>query len=1195
MKRLLIILLLFLGIASAIKADEKFDSLNYYVQRTSLAYASGDYQDACLCYDNTLRLYKELMGDVSKDTIYASLEDSYAAVLCFQLGDYNEALRLSSEAMEIVRKAYGVNHLKYAESLEHLAAIYSNYGKHNEAIQLEVEALSVKKEKLGTQNDNYARSLGNLAGDYNDIGNYDEAIRLHTEALEIIKQIYGIEHPGYAISLSNLASDYYSKGNYNESLRLDLEAKEIKEKVFGTKHPSYVNTLSNLSATYTKLGNYQEAINLEKEVVRIRKEVLGAEHPDYAKSLSDLATDYFCIGDYKEALKLDLEAKEIIERELGTEHPDYAWVLRNLASGYIFLGNYKEAIKLDLEAKEIIKKVYGTNNPNYATSLNNLALTYSRLGNYQEAINLDKEAIKIRKELLGTEHPDYAASLNNLAEIYVKIGNYNDALRLSSIAVETFRKIYGPDHPNYATSLNNLATTYGVIGNYLEAIRLETEALAVVKNALGSEHPNYARYLNNIASYYSLIGNYDEALELGIEAADINKNILGEEHPDYAQSLGYLSKYHLICGNIKEALRLGIETKRIIKNTMGENHPDYATALSILGSCYYTAGDYDEAIRYAIEVLDIRKRIFGSESLNYATSLSNLAVCLSESEEYNESIPLYRDYISLVQKNVLNTFSGMTSNERQMYWNKFNFSLNQRIPADIIRSGMPDVASMLYDNTALFAKGLLLSTELEMTKLIQESGDDEALQMYSDLRQNRQMLNLQYSKPIAERYLNCDSLERVSNNLERQLVSRVKAFGDYTRNLSITWRDVQSKLKDNDIAIEFLSYPEKDGEINYVALTLCKNDTAPKLTPLFVESKLLETSGYHETYQTAEADSLIWGSLSSRLEGKSNVYFSASGMLHNIGIEYLPSMEGKDCYRLSSTRELVTHTSNETLRSATLYGDIDYDATYAAIESKTPSAIKYYAMNLTKQHRGVFDDRSLDDGVDALPGTRAELNEVSKLMQSRGMLCDTVTGVLASEESFKALSGQRKSLLHISTHGFYYNDKKANNLKPHLRQMLMGDDRPAYAEDQSLLRCGLCFAGANQALQGKSQPSEWQGDGVLNALEIAQTDLRGLDLVVLSACQTALGDIAQGEGVFGLQRGFKKAGAKTLLMSLWKVNDVATKILMVEFYKNYLAGKSKLESLRIAQQYVRNKDENGVKLFDNPHYWAGFILLDALD
>ena len=987
MKRLFTTLTLIVALTSFLIANEKVDSLGYYIEQLTASYQSNKIDEICYNYENLLRVYKESLGEVSQDTIFANMEGEYGDI-CFRLGDYPKAIELFTQASTIYKNALGVT------------------------------------------------------------------------------------------------------------------------------HPYYVFSLSTLSNCYSLLGDYNKTIELETETTEIFKLILGADHPFYAGSLYNLAISYSKLGNYNEAIKLETEALEITERILGTDHPDYAMSLANLAGYYDNLGNYNEAIKLGTEALEIRKRTLDTDHPDYVKSLGNLAGYYDDLGNYNEAFKLGTEALEIRKRTLGTEHLDYAASLANLAIYYNDLGNYNEAIKLGTEALEIFKKTVGTEHLNYAESLNNLALYNSSLGNYNEAIKLGTEALEIRKRILGTDHPDYAASLANIACEYSSLHNYNEAIKLGTEALEIRKRTLGTDHPDYGASLA-----NIACD-------------------------------------YYEHGNYNEACQV-----------------------------------------LYA-YVQNVHKNVLVAFIGMTSHERQLYWDKYRFDLNQLVPCIFVNSEFPNSSSILYDDTALFAKGLLLFTEMEMIKIIQESNNVEAKLMYSELRQNRQILNAQYLKPIAERYINCDSLERVSSDLERQLVSQVKEFGDYTRNLSITWKDVQSQLDDSDIAIEFLSYNKTDSTTAYIALTLCKNDTAPVLTPLFNELQLKIVAGDEDTYQNSAANGLIWGPLMNRLADKSHVYFSASGMLHSIGIEYLPSMDGKDCHRLSSTRELVTHKPSQSISSATtatIFGGINYNATYGSIESSAPKHVKdYYAMNTeTSKKRGSFDYRSIQRyGVDSLRGSLAEMQEIYSMLKNHHVQCDTLSGTQASEESFKALSGQRKSLLHISTHGFYYTPEETENLNDHLKRMLIQNDRPTHYEDQSLLRCWLCFAGANQAicdtLPDESRPVEGQEDGILNALEIAQTDLRGLDLVVLSACQTALGDVSQGEGVFGLQRGFKKAGAQSILMSLWNVDDEVTQLLMTEFYRAWTSGMTKTAALKSAQSKVKSK-------YPDPRHWAAFILLDALD
>jgi CHAT domain-containing protein len=230
----------------------------------------------------------------------------------------------------------------------------------------------------------------------------------------------------------------------------------------------------------------------------------------------------------------------------------------------------------------------------------------------------------------------------------------------------------------------------------------------------------------------------------------------------------------------------------------------------------------------------------------------------------------------------------------------------------------------------------------------------------------------------------------------------------------------------------------------------------------------------------------------------------------------------------------------------------------------------------------------LRGGKEYLPHTKEEVEQIAKQLCKANWSCQLDTLDKGTETSFKSLSGEKVNTLHISTHGFYYTPDEADKMG---YDFLRLDNHMASAEDKSLTRSGLILSGANHILEGEKLPENVE-DGILTAKEIADLDLRGLDLVVLSACQTGLGDISQGEGVFGLQRGFKKAGANSILMSLWEVEDEATQILMTQFYKNLVSGQSKRQSLRSAQKYLREYN-NGC--YHEPKYWAAFILLDGIE
>jgi CHAT domain-containing protein len=231
-----------------------------------------------------------------------------------------------------------------------------------------------------------------------------------------------------------------------------------------------------------------------------------------------------------------------------------------------------------------------------------------------------------------------------------------------------------------------------------------------------------------------------------------------------------------------------------------------------------------------------------------------------------------------------------------------------------------------------------------------------------------------------------------------------------------------------------------------------------------------------------------------------------------------------------------------------------------------------------------FSSNDLRYGVKYLPGTLKEVQDISKRFDSSPRV---ITDINGTEESFKSLVGTPIDIIHLATHGFFWSEEDAQKRK-YVTFLNTADINMQSEEDKALTRSGLLFSGANIGLRGETLPDDVE-DGVLTALELSNLNLGHVDMVVMSACESGLGETSE-EGVFGLQRGFKLAGANTLLMSLWKVDDTATRLLMSEFYRNYLSGKSKQESLRLAQQWLRE-----IPKYSSPEYWAAFILLDALN
>ena len=1034
---------------------------------------------------------------------------------------------------------------------------------------------------------------------------YEEAIHYLTPCEEYYSQFSdSVSKSNDANLLSIVATSYGLNGDYKKALDYETKASIIFKSLYGENNPNYTTLLNNIAGLYSKLGDTNNAIEVTTKAINIYKQALGENHPDYATTLYNLANYYDDLGNYSKAVEIGTMAVDVLKQALGEKHPDYANSLSNLALFCYKSGEYNKAIETGTLAINLYKQTLGENHPNYAAALANLAMYYAGLGDYNEAVGIGTKATNILKHTLGENHPDYATSLNSLAGYYSYLGDYSKAVEIGTQAMNIRKKTLGENHPAYANSLINLADCYADLGDYNKAIEIGTKATDIHKHTLGENHPYYVTALGNLAKYYAGLGNYNEAIEIGTMAMNIQKKILGERHPDYATTLINLAACYASLGGYSKAIEIEIQVINIEKQTLGEKHPNYATALNNLAANYAGIGEYNKAIEIGTQAMNIRKETVGEKHPSFATSLSNLASYNYRYRNYQEAYRLLSKSIRTRKHIVLSMFKGATNRTRQTFWNKNNADFTY-FPSFCLKAHDQERNGELYDYSALFTKGLLLNAETNARDVILESGDTAIVKQFDALQSVRIMLNKQYEKPIAERTLNCDSLENVAELMERELIKSSKAYGDFTRSLTITWKDVQNELADGDVAIEFISTPFLDNDsVMYIALALKKGYPEPKLIPLFEEKTLKELSNDNPN-DAQQLFHLVWNPLLSELEGTRNVYFSPSGALYNVGIENLPiSAEERmsdryNMYRLSSTRLLALHPHSTSERKAALFGGLDYEMSPQDVASNNLK--NAYHSEFIAQNRDASADFMERGGFGALPFSLKEVKSASKLLEANGYECHLFEGKDGTEEAFKSLSGKKVKVMHLSTHGAFVPKKEAKNTKQknNFRFIRFDDAAPqAQEEDQSLTRSFLVMAGGNMLKNYDSIP-EGIDDGILTAQEIAHTDLRSCDLVVLSACETALGDITN-EGVMGLQRGFKKAGANTILMSLWKVDDQASSLLLTKFYENLLSKKMpKIDALKKAQDYVRNYEieveGKKEKIFSDPKFWTSFILLDGLN
>ena len=921
-----------------------------------------------------------------------------------------------------------------------------------------------------------------------------------------------------------------------------------------------------------------------------------------ADSLSQIALGHYQNMELDTAIDYFLEVARILEIVTGENNQHYANCMNNIGGCYYMMGDLDEAIAYFAKALVIRKDVLGEHHADYAASLNNIGACHWNLGQYDEALNYLTEALEIRREVLGDTHPDYAMTLNNLGLCCWDKGDYGNGIDYLTQALDIRRKILGDNHPDYAASLYNLGGAFYDLGDYERAISYYSEGQAIYIDCYGDQHPYSALGYLDIGNCYAQLDRLNQAIVFFEKALGVYEAIFGENSPDYAKALQNLGLCYADLGDNDKALSYLSKAREIRKEELGEHHPEYAASLQNLGYFYRILEDDEKGIMYASEAMRIYRDALGERHPEYANCLSSIGLSYLRTGDRDSSSTYLRSFYGICSDIVLDAFTYLPQNQRSMYWDNYSFQYSINLPvATHFLSGDKEFMRTAY-NGVLFSKGLLLNTETELRRLILESGDEEALSLYDRLLEERQWLDELYKIPVSERPMPVDSLENLCESLEKDLQLKSRDFGDYTKNLTVTWKDVQAALGKHDIAIEFLEIPVAEDTTVYGALTLKQGYDAPHFIELFdlkdLEALRAKYAGRpHSEGLVMEDRSLydmVWKPLEGELKGTKNVFFGPSGELYHIAIEYAaggkrPVIRKKNIYRLSSTRQLAVERGVAVRSRSAVFGGLKYGASEEVLLADSR---KYTQRSLPEDvffHIDSLDIRGAGGGlmVADLPGTETEALEIDALLRKEGLDNTLRMGEEGTEAAFKDLSGRRENIIHIATHGFYWNGHQASRINERLGRS-QDDGAGRLQEDASMTRSGLLFTGANNTLRGREN-KEGVDDGILTAKEIAQMDLRGTDLLVLSACQTGLGEVS-GEGVFGLQRGFKKAGVNTILMSLWEVDDEATSLLMTSFYKALAKGLSKADALKAAQKAVKNYK---AKDFSSPYYWAAFILLDG--
>ena len=911
------------------------------------------------------------------------------------------------------------------------------------------------------------------------------------------------------------------------------------------------------------LGLANEAIEYKKRQFEIAQYLYGVQSYECAAALYDLCL-YSSTSDTESAILYGEQALQILDTIPQTDivKEDIARICGSLMSLYVVgKKNYEKGFFFGEKSLSIRREVYKSgDSPDYLNFLVRLVNMYSQAGYASSAAFHSKELLKIYKEASDTD-PNYICSY---IQALLNSGDYN---------------IQADDID--------------------EAKRHTEEAYSLTKAGLCDNPETQFHVYNNLA--YISKEDVGKAIDYYTKAHEIAKNE-NVEPQRYAQSLRLLGNlYAKIKKDTIKAITCYEEAVAVLNN---ENNNLYLAQLAqlydALGFIYYKK-DNVKSQTYYERYLQIIGYLYGEESIMYGDALQYKSVRefwsylknkdnkdVLVSDVYNSSniIKRYLDMAMLVSRN----------EGRFQLWQEYRELFDWWIPNVTFFLDSKETNSLAFD-ASLFYKGYMMDMDLEIKMHLLESESDDIKLAYSHYLSKLNALEQIKNTSNSNDYLNTDSLKKAIVEDEQYLTKVIFNSGFKFNKANLSWRDIQNNLNNNDIVIEFVSFNginKSDGSEYYIALVLNNKSSSPKMIRLFEKNEL--NSLIDEIKPDYKRISeLIWNEdLLSELEGYENIYFSPAGCLNSIGIEYLPIPDSEsinlkyNMYRLSSSKELYNRNNQFKIKKAVLYGDLDYNC-----KKKEKVSDSYrHSSHVVSVSRAYADSISSRGGFDLLKNTKEEISGISKVLSKSGIVNEVFSGESGTEESFKNLSGKDINIIHLATHGMYVSQVDALQKKAEQNFVFIrsDDDSNTTKSDISLTRSALVMSGGNKLLR-RDSINLGEEDEILTALEVSNLEFNKLDLVVLSACQTALGDV-DSEGVYGLQRGFKKAGANTILMSLNKVDDEATKILMVEFYRNLMNGKSKHQSLKDAQKYLRQVD-NGK--YDKPEYWASFIMLDGLN
>lgn len=1019
--------------------------------------------------------------------------------------------------------------------------------------------------------------------------------------------------------LSTRADSLSDALNYDSAVAVAELALNEAEKAFGTEDTVIATILYQLGTYHLKSRNYGDAESYFQQSLAVREKLLGADHPDVAAALYYLGGIYLRQGEYEKAEPFFQRALAVRERHFGPEHPQVAKSSFGFASLKIRQENYTEAEAFGKRAVSILEKALGPDSPEVITPVVILADLYQRLGRYTDAAVYYKRALDISKISFGSKHPQVARSMTGLANVYYLMGDYAEAEPLYKQAIQTHEKQFGANHQLVGIDLTNFGLVYAAQGKFDEAEELYRRAIEILETSLGAEHPFVGSCFSFLAHIYLQKGEFKPAESSFRKALQIATKRFGADHSEVAMIMNSLADVFLGQRDYRRADSLYRSALLILENVVGGQHPFLVASLDGLAVCYSERGQYDEALPFFERSIRIEEKVYGADHPELARTTELLSHHYRLQKDLTRSLELAERAVGIRRHNLRVGAMVMSEKDALTYAQYMRNSVNGYLSC-FFDADVNDCDSLKKAADIIFStKGEISDEIFKRRKSFISEADSVTVALAESYRLTKHQLSQLFNSGPGDNApedftRELDSLRGRANLLEAELARKSMSFRKEQDLGEVNIEKVREALPNNATLVEYLRFDyrslQPDTVIpHYLALIVDKHDGLRIIDLGLADAIDSEVAQYRRhflnvalsnrppskgdlaihSYLAGVLYDHVWKAIEDYVADTGLLIIAPDGMLNLVSFAGLPVdkntylIEKNPVHYLSAGRDLIRLQYQDRPGSGLFaLGDPDYDANAEARDSSLEHSIRATEgpNDQLRNARSGWDDMS-SVTVSRLPGTRTEIMDISDTWKERfAEPVWTYLGVDASEENFKRFT-TGKRVIHLATHGYYATGSQYVSRSKSLFGLNV-----AFAGDNPLLLSGLFFSGAN--LRGEGADRFAVEDGILTAEEVSTLDLSGAQWVVLSACESGLGEVKSGEGIYGLRRAFQIAGARTIISSLWPISDKATSEMM-----NVLYGYS-TESLPTALQKVAVKNLRELRKSgrpDHPYTWAAFIAI----